>query len=761
MKIMFIAIIAGLISLLAVPSNSAEKLKKKISENENGPGNPLAWDYSLSLKELEIDREQEAVTTAELLKNATWQTSGLESYTKGPWITSDPRESSIARIEAGIKGILKTGRIRDGRLPGTMACMVWCFTHENSTFCKKPELEKAILEKLPRLNEITESWRGAEKHKLSRASATFPVWDLCQLLRANKDQFTNFPEDQIAELEKSVTASAQAMLKPDKKGSLWVWQTRQPWRLARTMTVMLAGYKLTQDEKFLEYADLCLKFLHKDVTELGGFRYSSLDPLPNVQSYMDQTIMELGNFYIHADDEKTKPLHEETKRLLERIKDNYIYRGLPAGTYDYSAVPLGNGLCKTLWHFPPNFYGPGVVAMATGSGANATIARYMSYYFMGLPGELGYGIYASLKISDKFKNIKPEPLPNKYIVKDDSIDGIRILDENYACVFNQYPGAPTIVGARTAEKPARRYLGWRGAYSTVLQAVRPEVGRGPWKWKEKGPYNVRNAFFNVGRFTIHGDRFVHKDWAAYAASYKLPRANNSSAKDKFPWQVQQLWFYHSKQLVGFVSITSLEEQKAPYIAECIQFNNLNNINTGNDKNTEIEKIGDKDFCAGDFRIKILEHNFPIVETTYCKRYCLDKPMKGLMGREIRLADNPTDNKVATYKSGEQYFALLNICEKNRAEEKIAVEKITNPDFIGLKIKTAKKIFYLVYRKDPGPAKIMPLKLEIPLDASVYCGDVQHKAWVARRHPSRDRKNPQEFYYTLPQYGLMVFSWNNN
>ena len=127
-------------------------------------------------------------------------------------------------------------------------------------------------------------------------------------------------------------------------------------------------------------------------------------------------------------------------------------------------------------------------------------------------------------------------------MKDDSINGLRMLNDNFAAVFNRYAAAPSVVGARTSRVMTGRSSGWRGTYGSVLQAARPEIGRLPWKFSENGKNNKRDAYFGIGREATFGDRVFHRDWSAFAASYRLQDAKYSMAGNDCSWEVQQVWF---------------------------------------------------------------------------------------------------------------------------------------------------------------------------------------------------------------------------
>jgi hypothetical protein len=717
-------------------------------------GDSAALDYKLTLQELQLMREREAQDNLDIRASASWNTTGLESYCRGPWLTDFPGQPVIGRVNGRIKTILKNKNIRDVRLIDELLCMMWALRSERSDYYRNPDLAAVISEKISHLNEMLSSWSitGKKvKHKISRATSTAAVWALCNELRQNKDKFKSFPAGEVDKLEKSVRISAITMCQPTPAGSLWVWQTRQPWRVARLMMTHLVAYKITGKDSYLESISDCLTFLEQDICSLGGFRYSSIDPLPNVQTYMDQTLLEMGNFYLHAVDEKTLKFRKRLKGIFEKMKDNYIYRALPVGTYDYSAVPNGMGVCKTLWATPPFAYGPMVLAMATGDGVNATISRYMAYYFMGYPGEMFHSFYLTLKFAEEMKEIEPAPLPDKYILYDRSIAGIRTLDSNLSCVFNLVPGAGTVVGARTAVKPERRYLGWRGSYGSILQAVFPEVGRTPWKYSEKGPYNRRSSMRNPGWYDTDGDKVRSSEWAAFTASYKLKGAKNSKADKAYSWQVRQVWFYLEKHLFGLVVNESLAKQQAPYVAQLIQFNRLG----------KLIETDSGEYSAGDFSVRLIEHNYPLVEKGLCDGYSAEKPVSGFTGKEIRLADNPTDNKTpAQYEKGNRFFVILDIAEKHAAEKVFQVEEFTEAGCIGLKIKSKTKNYIILYRINPDVGKIKLQQFDVPLTAWAYSGEKQRQQWFDRRRPSHDREKPEDFYYQLPEHGAMVLCWES-
>jgi hypothetical protein len=364
---------------------------------------------------------------------------------------------------------------------------------------------------------------------------------------------------------------------------------------------------------------------------------------------------------------------------------------------------------------------------------------------------LQYGSYLSIRFSDKMRTLKPAPLPNRYIVKDDPVRGIRILDDNFACVFSCVHDASTIIGARTAQVPDKRDLGWNGLYGTVLQAVAPEVGRVPWKFEPDGQCHARSARRVIGCYATFNDRCLSSKFAAFSVSYRLEGAKKSEAKSSHPWQVHQIWFYAHKTMFGLIKIVSLENQKAPYVGQCIQFNHVEEIRrTDADANA---------YEAGAFSVRILETNFPLNEITRCRSYIAERFYEEMRGREIRLTDAFTDNADShMYPAGHEFTTLLSISSLEGGTEQIHVKEMQMDDSIGMKISFGEKAYLVAYRIRPGVGKMYPQEMNLPLTAAFWPGERQKEAWYDRRHPSREPDTPEKFYFNLPQYAIMLLAW---
>ncbi|MDP6505740.1 MAG: hypothetical protein QF886_19115, partial [Planctomycetota bacterium] len=463
-----------------------------------------------------------------------------------------------------------------------------------------------------------------------------------------------------------------------------------------------------------------------------------IDPLPNVQWYTDHTLKELANLYFMADDQPTSHIRDKLRQLFQRLKDHYIYRALPADTYDYSAVPWP----KRLWHNPPGCFGPGAIALITGDGRNATIARYMAWYYTGMPSELRYVTLASLKVMDAIRDIEPRPIPNRYVIKDDSIRGVRGLDDIYSYVFNRGPALFTVVGAKTAKVPERRYLGYRGTYSTVLQGVTPEIGNRPWKFGATNGYHRRSAHHVTAFEFTKGDRLVHGDVAAIAASYRPQRGSYwGGISDSSDWQIHQIWLALGKRLIGLLIVTSLKDQKAPYVATRAHFAVID----------EIKEINERSYAAGDFRVRFVDTNFPNREIGPSETYANEPKPRG---KEIRLSDHPTDNPPTDYKKGQTFHCLIDISAEESPEDS-KVENLAHDELLGFKARIGGRSFLVLYNTKLDAQRVVPADSGIRAGSEILTGETSKAHWLDRRHPSRDPEQPDQFYYVLPQHGLMM------
>jgi len=644
----------------------------------------------------------------------------------------------------------RNAEITDSRLPDAVACMAWAFGAEASGLRGDPALEAYLLSKLDRLAKLIADWRGAEDHRLSRASTTITIVDACRSMRASRDLYTRFPEATVADLEASALASARAMSQPTADGHQWVLDTRQPWRVARLMVTLMAGYRLTGDASFLESMPKWFEFLEADVHDLGGLRYSSVDPLANVPWYTDHTLLELGNLWMLADDEPTKPIRERLRRFGQRVTTSYMHRGLPPGTHDYSAVPWP----KAVWHNPPCAYGPAAIALLTDDGANVTLARYMIHHYTGIPGDFRYSSLILMHMAARLKSMTPQPMPDRYVVPDSSVRGVRGLDGDYAFVLHRGTSLWTAVGARVAARPERRYLGYWGTYSSVLAGVTPEIGSRPWKYigdknkddPETGLFERRSSHRVTGWSFSDGDRIVSDGWAALGVSYRPMLGSYWAHMDpqRTDWQVHQVWLALGRRLVGLVTITPLTEQEAPYVANRVQFGFVERI----------EKKDDQHFVAEDFVVRLVDHNFPVVETGPCEAYCNEPVLRGI---EIRQADRPTDAQPAAYAPGQTFYSLLTIDSSQAGAEPVRVDRRKHDELLAFDVTDETTHYLVLYRDQPGLVAVMPQELGIPAHASPHSGDAQKAAWLDRLRPNRHE--PEKAHYWLASYSLMVFQWD--
>ena len=134
-------------------------------------------------------------------------------------------------------------------------------------------------------------------------------------------------------------------------------------------------------------------------------------------------------------------------------------------------------------------------------------------------------------------------------------------------------------------------------------------------------------------------------------------------------------------------------------------------------------------------------------------------MEGLRGREVRLLDMPTDNPdLQQYSAGKSFSTLLTLGHTDAADRDVTVERVSVDGFLALRIAWGGETYLLAYRTDPDVGRLDPKTLGIPLRAAFQPGRRQRADWYDRRHPSRDRDVPDEFYYNLPQHGVMLLHW---
>jgi len=67
-------------------------------------------------------------------------------------------------------------------------------------------------------------------------------------------------------------------------------------------------------------------------------------------------------------------------------------------------------------------------------------------------------------------------------------------------------------------------------------------------------------------------------------------------------------------------------------------------------------------------------------------------------------------------------------------------------------------FVMLYRTKLDTVQVIPATLGVPEDAEIIAGETSKAHWLDRRHPSRDPEDPSQFYYRLPQNGLILATW---
>ena len=172
---------------------------------------------------------------------------------------------------------------------------------------------------------------------------------------------------------------------------------------------------------------------------------------------------------------------------------------------------------------------------------------------------------------------------------------------------------------------------------------------------------------------------------------------------------------------------------------------------------KIEQLEENRFQADDFRVTVVDSNYPLSEIGPSENYVNEAQPRG---KEIRLADHATDNPSQQYPAGQTYRCVLEISADEPTASTAAVESVGHEGVLGLEVTVGSLNYLVLCRTEVDAARVIPAELGVPAEAKILTGETVKSHWLDRRHPSRDPEDPSKFYYLLPQNGLMLAIWEN-
>lgn len=407
---------------------------------------------------------------------------------------------------------------------------------------------------------------------------------------------------------------------------------------AQHLAAMYAAYKVYGDERFKENAREFVAAMESHLRAPGAWLYYlGSTPIPLYHGF---EIMFLGRYYQMSGDERAAD-------MIRRTKDYYPYTYVPENTVEYSSSPWW----KQMWNSTGGpYHAPEIVAWLAGDGRNRWFAdlrtklslRHSWVAYCGEAWDAGAANRAT-----------PEPFPDRYIVPDSSIDGLRGRFGSFSFVGSRGKNTGSFGGCMLAD--ASLPSGYDGYMQ--LAHIGVEISG-----KAKAPYyEALRLVADPAEIPTPGAQLIEKDFAALAVRY-IPRAQLTPDISFDDWQSEETWLFTPNAVVAVMKVTALKDSPETYPQGIVRLGPASRP-TGLDNNK---------FFVGNLHGQILLTDFPKVELSEGSSDQYSKETRS----EIRLRLQPRPARVS--KGDHWLYAMVLSPQKDIS---VLVERKDDSSFV--------------------------------------------------------------------------------
>ncbi len=349
---------------------------------------------------------------------------------------------------------------------------------------------------------------------------------------------------------------------------------------AQHAAVMSAAWLVYGDQKYKENAHEFIAAMDTQLRSPGAWLYyCKSTPIPLYHGF---EIIFLGRCYQLTGD----PLAADQ---IIRTKDYYPYTYSPENTVEFSTSPWW----KQMWNPSGGpYHAVEMVAWLTGDGRNRWFAdlrakSFARHYWIVYCGE-AYDAAAQKGLPT------PEPFPDQYIVKDDSIDGFRGRFGTFSWAGARGKNAMSFASAMIANSKLPN------GYDAYLQFA--HIGIPISGMDGKAYYNSLRLVANPELIPTPGQSIVNKDSATLQVSY-IPRLQANPEKEYNDWMVKENWLFTKQGLVGILSVRALQDRPEALPKGVLRFG----------PETRPHLMRGTDFSYGSLKGRILQSDFDKIE----------------------------------------------------------------------------------------------------------------------------------------------------
>ncbi len=394
-----------------------------------------------------------------------------------------------------------------------------------------------------KLQEVAKSnFEDAEKQKDPKANFwyTLPFLESLLLLRnANAvplEQQSAWAASLLPFIEDEFREYGQAR----KRGWASAAAKNYPNADAQYLAAMYAAYQLYGDERFKESAREFVAAMESQLRPPGAWLYyMGSTPIPLYHGF---EIMFLGRYYQMSGDERAAD-------MIRQTKDYYPYTYVPENTVEYSSSPWW----KQMWNPTGGpYHAPEMVAWLAGDGRNRWFADLRSqqpfrHYWVVYCGEAWDAGAAD--------RATPEPFPDRYIVPDPSIDGLRGRFGSFSFVGSRGKNTASFGGCLLADASLP------SGYDGYLQLAHIGIEI---PGKAQAPYfEALRLVADPEEIPTPGAQLIEKDFAALTVRY-IPRAQLTPDVAFDDWQAQETWLFTPNAVVAVMKVTALKDNPGTY-----------------------------------------------------------------------------------------------------------------------------------------------------------------------------------------------------
>ena len=388
------------------------------------------------------------------------------------------------------------------------------------------------------------------------------------------------------------------------------------------LLIMEWAYRLFGDEKYQEDRDTMLAWLEAALYPGGAWTY--VWPQNECYVYHQLNVSFLARYYEVTHDERARRILRKSAGYYPLVHDREgmteSYTDCSWKHYWTAAAPIGADIIAGMFDDADN-KAAAVDASRRGWG----------------------GGLAAIYAAPWWKDIKPAPRRDDYILLDRSVEGPRgqFGKFSFAGTARVTPpgeiGKDTFVGCMVGDREAKSLpLDAALQVATVEARLKPDGNH----WQ--------NARYCSGH--EQPSVIVAPDFATLCVRYGVTAPAWGHGSSDEAWEGIQEWFLCRDRLLGLLTIRALADTQCAGVWGRLRFG----------MHQEIEAGENGLYRYGSLIAKVHDHNFARLETAKSETFFLDKP-EAFRSRELLLKDQPTD---ATgpfhYQAGQEFHFVAEV-----------------------------------------------------------------------------------------------------